>query len=407
MERIWQTSAMNRLNEKAESSKHNSISGQPGNGKPQLFLPQLSHLPNAYITTQASVLPAPTRNTVTARGDNRQPHQLPVRPDPAELAASVRLRMQKSGIRKEDRRSSSGNWSGTDSTRTSVCSEQDSQGNAPSNMDASPSDSAVSLSNEIDPQGASVPPIASVTFPGLINGDGPRPSFLPVQKSSHASSSGSPTPTNEIEAGGTFTRLDTETWLKSVGVSQASGITPPSSKTETGNMAPSVKGPGTLKPQLSFGDSSSESSVENAASIVSDNTSLDLDACFGDTAEEFHDNDSLSAFSVDQEGYWTSMHSDCGLSPKDSNQPQAVADQPQSVGYDYDIASHYRGKESRKGFITPRNKGTRETVQQPPALPKRDDSFALDSQLSTLNMHQGLGKMFPMIEFFLEIISFY
>ncbi|XP_041461521.1 uncharacterized protein LOC121412826 [Lytechinus variegatus] len=388
MERIWQTSAVNRLNESAESRKH---SGNLRNGKPKLFLPQMSHLPNAVITTQSYVKPIPTETTVMSKANDQhpKPHQQHLRPDPAELAASVRLRMQKSSLRKEDRRSSSGNWSGTDSTRTSVCSEQDSQVTPPANMDASPSDSAVSLSNEVEcSQGTPIAPCANSSFPGLINGDGSRPCFLPVQKSSLSTSSGSPTPTNEIEAaGGNFTRLDTETWLKSVGASTGPSPASVHSKPELGNTAPSVKGQ--LKPQLSFGDSSSESSVENAASIVSDNTSLDLDAYFGDSAEEFPDTDSLSAFSVDQEGYWTSMHSDCGLSPKHTKHP-TIPEHPQSVGYDYDIAAHYKGKESRRGFITPRNKVSKDTNQQAPPLPTRDDSFSLDAHLGNLQLQPHL-----------------
>lgn len=226
----------------------------------------------------------------------------------------VTLRNRKPFQPKEERRSSSGNWSGTDSNRTSLNSDSEivqilSQ-NTNGNQDGSPSDSAVSLSNEGEP----VTPMGQNTYFlsknfGQYPGVHPRPNELCLEggtlRRSDSESSGTPTPTNE-EA---MSQLTADKWLQSV--SPPPVITP---RPEAGNMAPASKTPNPAHYQPTFSDSSSESSEHPSLSALSDHSSIDLDLCLADAVEEFNDSDSVStSHSVDQEGYWTSMHFDCGF----------------------------------------------------------------------------------------------
>ncbi|XP_071818611.1 uncharacterized protein [Apostichopus japonicus] len=214
---------------------------------------------------------------------------------------------------KEERRSSSGNWSGTDSNRTSLNSDpeivQILSKTANGAQDGSPSDSAVSLSNEADqvtPTGQ-VPNayFLSKDF-GQYRGIAPRPSELSLDDNGRGGSdSGTPTPTNE-EA---MSQLTADKWLQSV--SPPTVITP---RSEAGNMAPASKTPNPAHYQPTFSDSSSESSEQPSLSALSDHSSIDLDLCLAEAVEEFTDTDSVStSHSMDQDGYWTSMHFDCGF----------------------------------------------------------------------------------------------
>ena len=115
-----------------------------------------------------------------------------------------------------------------------------------------------------------------------------------------------------------FSQIDTENWLKTVG--NTSEKESKEESAEEGNEAPDNKSPGII--QIGFPDNASDSSSsENPSSSqnLSDTASVDLEVFLGD-GNSF-DSDSLSSFSVDTEGYWTSMHSDCGLPKHGKNKP--------------------------------------------------------------------------------------
>lgn len=215
---------------------------------------------------------------------------------------------------KEERRSSSGNWSGTDSNRTSLNSDpeivQILSKTTNGTEDGSPSDSAVSLSNEaeqVTPTGSGPNPYFLSKDFGQYRGVAPRPGELILEDNGRggSDSSGTPTPTNE-EA---MSQITADKWLQSV---SPPTVIPP--RSEAGNIAPASKTPNPAHYQPTFSDSSSESSEQPSLSALSDHSSIDLDLCLADAVEEFTDTDSVStSHSVDQEGYWTSMHFDCGF----------------------------------------------------------------------------------------------
>lgn len=278
------------------------------------------HIPNAIIPTTAVTRTINTQRTTMAGGQTVPNGTLPSMYSTYTTAPSsgmVRLREAKPGVsKKEERHSSSGNWSGsgsgsgTDSTRTSVNSDmgQSLSIDGGDSSTISPSDSAVSLSTDN---------VAAVTAASMMTdslqsvdsalGNGTavqRPHKLALPFDTTSDLSGSPTPTNCS----TFNQTDADYWLRKMGGESESVINADNAETPP-DIQPS---PGII--QIGFPDNASDSSSsENPSSSqnFSDTASIDLEVFLGDGGS--FDSDSLSSFSVDTEGYWTSMHSDCGL----------------------------------------------------------------------------------------------
>ncbi|XP_022107227.1 Nance-Horan syndrome protein-like isoform X2 [Acanthaster planci] len=270
-------------------------------------------VPNAVIPTSSVTMTISTCKTSSGSRDSQD--GLPLNELQTGLPSTkVRLRTAKPTVKREERQSSSGNWSGTDSARTSMNSDLGSAMNCDflGSTTTSPSDSAVSLSSE------------NISFPkfsgGLKSLDRKHSRGKSDQPSGHLytsageSSSESSTPTNSPNVGRSgFTQMDTDSWLQSVGAATERRMPP-----EAGNVAPARKSPKGQQCEVIFtsdalSDSSSSSENPASSSALSDNGSIDLDACLADINSDFIDSDSTSGHSVDHEGYWTSMHSDCGL----------------------------------------------------------------------------------------------
>lgn len=274
------------------SIHHNGIAslGRVGSRNRGLRLQQSTAVPDGIISSKPHTL------SITHLDSPQEVHI--VKP------SVVQLRNRKPFQTKEERRSSSGNWSGTDSNRTSINSDSEIVQILSTNQDGSPSDSAVSLSNEVDqttPTGPN-PYFLSTDF-GQYRNVAPRPNELFFgEKRSGSESSGTPTPTNEeVEF-----NAAADKWLQSV---TPTAVNIP--RSEAGNIAPASKTPNPALYQPTFSDSSSESSEHPSLGALSDQSSIDLDLCLAEAVEEYDDTDSIST--VDQDGYWTSMHFDCGL----------------------------------------------------------------------------------------------
>ena len=304
----------------------------------------------------------------------------------------VRLRHSKSTAKKDERQSSSGNWSGTDSARTSMNSDL---GNALSyeflsSTTTSPSDSAVSLSSD------------NMAFPkfngGLKSldrkhsrGKSDRPNSLSCN-SAGDSSSGSSTPTNSpnnVRSG--FTQMDTDSWLQSVGAATDRRMPP-----EAGNVAPARKSPKgeceVIFTSDNLSDSSSSSENPASSSAHSDNGSIDLDVYLADINSDFIDSDSTSGHSVDHEGYWTSMHSDCGLpSRRLKKRRSSLSKEPLAVNLNQNKdAPAVQPKPQRTSLaVAPPVMPKLTNQKRPPPPPIRVDSATFDDSSSTTHRSTG------------------
>ncbi len=353
------------------------------------FPPAQTHhaIPNAIIPTTAVTRTINTQRTTVAGNEPLPNGALPN----SMHNTTVKLRESKSGAKKEDRHSSSGNWSGsgsgTDSTRTSVNSDvgQSLSIDGGDSSTISPSDSAVSLSTEnvaIVTSSVIHDSLQSVDS-ALGNGTVPRPHKLALPVDTTSDLSGSPTPTNS------FSQVDTENWLKTIGnTSDNEGKS--NTTAEEGNEAPDNKSPGII--QIGFPDNASDSSSsENPSSSqnLSDTASIDLEVYLGD-GNSF-DSDSLSSFSVDTEGYWTSMHSDCGLPKRGKGKP--------SKGSSHEMAESTFGKHAsvERGSIATvgRGGGIDENRIVAPPKPKRKQKIEPPSiNVQKTKGNDGNGKTY-------------
>ena len=171
---------------------------------------QTHAIPNAIIPTTAVTRTINTqRTTVAGTLEPVSNESLPTALYSTYTTApstTVKLRETKSAAKKEERHSSSGNWSGsgsgTDSTRTSVNSDvgQSLSVDGCDSSTISPSDSAVSLSTEnvaIVTSSVIHDSLQSVDS-ALGNGTVPRPHKLALPVDTTSDISGSPTPTNSF-----------------------------------------------------------------------------------------------------------------------------------------------------------------------------------------------------------------
>ncbi|XP_002733654.2 uncharacterized protein LOC100372015 [Saccoglossus kowalevskii] len=258
-----------------------------------------------------------------------------------EFITAVKLRTTKPSMSKEERRSSSGNWSGTDSTRNSINSEQLLEIARTSSN--SPSDSAVSLDSDAQTTDSDVQTTSSRSTE-IVRSDSD--STLNNDTADNTpTSSVLNTPTSEFSpVKSSFTAIDTETWLQmvakentqnkklydfpmmddesvtSVTDSMTSSCTLTNSITEsttdtlTNSVAESMA-------DTLTGGSVTDSLTDNASDLTdsvttdgasSDVSSIDLEYYLGSNAPEYHESDS-SVYSVDTDGYYTSMRLDCGI----------------------------------------------------------------------------------------------
>ncbi|XP_038076386.1 uncharacterized protein LOC119744510 isoform X2 [Patiria miniata] len=355
---------------------------QPSNKK--LYVTSNRTVPNAFIPTKSVTMTINMRKPAAGSGD--APDGLPLNELQARLPSTkVKLRNTKPTAKREERQSSSGNWSGTDSARTSMNSDIGNSLNYDfsSSNTTSPSDSAVSLSSE------------NISFPkfngglkGLdrkhSRGKSDRPGNH-TYASTGESSSESSTPTNSpnvVHSG--FTHMDTDSWLQSVGAATVRRMPP-----EAGNVAPARKSPKgqceVIFTSDTLSDSSSSSENPASSSAMSDNSSIDLEVYLADVNSDFVDSDSTSGHSVDHEGYWTSMHSDCGLpSRRIKKRKSSLTKEPVPINL-----------KNEPPFVQPKPKRTSLAVaapvvpvstnqkKRPPPPPIRINSVSLDHSLGT------------------------
>ncbi|XP_071801004.1 LOW QUALITY PROTEIN: uncharacterized protein [Asterias amurensis] len=366
---------------------------QPSNKT--VYVSSYKQVPNAVISSNATTVTINTRTANNSSGDAET--GLPINTLQRNFPTTkVRLRNLKSSARKEERQSSSGNWSGTDSARTSMNSDL---GNALSyeflsSTTTSPSDSAVSLSSE------------NLSFPkfngGLRSldrkhsrGKSDRPSSLSYA-STGDSSSGSSTPTNSpnnVLSG--FTQMDTDSWLQSVGAATDRRMPP-----EAGNVSLVRKSPEghceVIFTSDNLSDSSSSSENPASSSAFSDNGSIDLEVYLADINSDYIDSDSTSGHSVDHEGYWTSMHSDCGLPSRrlSKKRRSSLTKEPLSVNLNQGkdppavLSKHKRTSLA----VAPPCYAQIDQSRRPPPPPIRVESVVTDELSSTPNTPVNQNK---------------
>ncbi|XP_071955157.1 uncharacterized protein [Antedon mediterranea] len=233
------------------------------------------------------------------------------------LDANVKLRS--SNRRQDERQSSSGNWSESDSNRNSLQSDTNQSwiSDASSSM-ISTCDSAVSMncpeksqSPEHDRSSSDVSQASDSTITN--NGSQER---LDISANKNIDSS-------QTEVNLNITHMDTESWLQSVGVMH------PVLEKAFGNQAPMQKydyDPAILSDTCSSSLTSIDK-FENSSDI-----SDDLEFYLGQSGSDVFDS-SNSLCSIDTDGYWTSMHSDCGLPSMSRRQPKYMPPASIPIGY--------------------------------------------------------------------------
>ncbi|XP_070567501.1 serine-rich adhesin for platelets-like isoform X2 [Ptychodera flava] len=306
------------------------------------------------------------------------------------FVAGVKLRTTKPSMSKEERRSSSGNWSGTDSTRNSLTSDQIQAELTMSSC--SPSDSAVSLDSESQ-QSPDKSSLERSDSDSTLNND--TPDTTPTTSSLN-------TPTHEVDVKKSITKMNTAMWLESVSSQEGlletdldkelesagnddvslSSVTISVTDTITGSVAESttetLTGSTTDTLTCSVADTQADNapntptgSVSDVSGSVttdgasSDASSVDLEFYLGSQPTYQQESDS-SAYSVDNDGYFTSMRLDCGI--KD---------------YKAHTKTHKSTSDSKE------DGRVKKSTLRPPAPPKRKYSFlrrkeADSSSLSSL-----------------------
>ncbi|XP_033106030.1 Nance-Horan syndrome protein-like isoform X2 [Anneissia japonica] len=232
------------------------------------------------------------------------------------VKSDVRLRSSK---RHDERQSSSGNWSESDSNRNSLQSDTSQSwiSDASSSL-VSTCDSAVSMNcpEKIrSPKHGRSSSDVSQTSDSTLTNAGSEEALMEISKKNNDCS--------QTAVDFSITHMDTESWLQSVGAMQ------PVVEKAFGNQAPMQKHD--YDPaMLSDTCSSSLTSIDNFEN--SSELSDDLEMYLGQSGSEVFDS-SNSLCSIDTDGYWTSMHSDCGLPSMSRRQTKYMPPSAIPIGY--------------------------------------------------------------------------